>query len=427
METLRSSLQQKASKACNSSRRYGRTSNIAAITLAFQKETDYISAVIDESGKLSNHFHMKNTFLLSIPALLLSGALSAQQPVVAETQTQTKRITITTKTVDDAGNTITETWIAEGDNPQAILKEMALQTDKIDKVIVEGDRINISGEQLFMIKAAGNEVVIEGRLTEVPDGEIMETEMKFYSPGNTLNEIDKEQNATWNQVKKVSIYAPDGHKSNCAALGVWTTPHRGKLGARITGLIEKGGAAEAGLAAGDLILRIDEFEVLDYPSLQLAMSHFLPGDVVSVAFNRGGASHETKVKLKDWAELPGHEWRSGGKDCLRDEPALDRDTPGDIIGNSFGPDVQWLELQDVSIYPNPVADRVILSFETEPGKLDISVSDISGKVVYRENIDNHSGIYQNTIDLTGNPEGQYIITVRQGDKVYSQQITKQAR
>jgi hypothetical protein len=87
--------------------------------------------------------------------------------------------------------------------------------------------------------------------------------------------------------------------------------------------------------------------------------------------------------------------------------------------------VQALELKDARIYPNPSDGVFSFSFNTEPGPLTVAITDVNGKVVFSDRNENPSGSYQTDINIKDKPQGNYIITVNQGDKFYTQQISKQ--
>ena len=77
------------------------------------------------------------------------------------------------------------------------------------------------------------------------------------------------------------------------------------------------------------------------------------------------------------------------------------------------------------MYPNPTDGVFALSFQLTPGPLTVSITDINGKVVYNENNENASGSYIRDIDLKDVPQGNYVLTVTQADRVYTDQISKQ--
>lgn len=71
-----------------------------------------------------------------------------------------------------------------------------------------------------------------------------------------------------------------------------------KGGMRIASLVPEGAAAAAGLAQDDVIVRIEEHDVVSWPSLNVALGAHRAGDTVNVRFWREGAGNDVAVTLK---------------------------------------------------------------------------------------------------------------------------------
>ncbi len=370
---------------------------------------------------------MKHTSLLIALCILFS--LSAVAQSTAPKESKTKRITITTKKVDENGKTITETWIAEGDNPDEILKGMAINPEMMQQIDVDVDIESTDQERLFMFKSAGDNVIIEATLDEDVD---MDEEKIVIISKNI--EIDGDQKVkrvyTWSNDKSPhGTYAarrPGHTESNCAALGVYANNRSEEYGATINSIIENSGAQEAGLLQGDVIKKVEEFDVSDFQSLHFALANFLPGDEVNVDFMRDGKYKHTTATLKNWSEIPGHEFRSRS-DCGQPEliKATSRNDDPDIDDPTNIHNVQQLELADVRIFPNPNDGIFALSFTPESGPLSVIITDINGKEIYKDQNVNAGGHYARDINIAKVPQGNYIITVTQGGKVFTHQISKQ--
>jgi hypothetical protein len=368
--------------------------------------------------------------------LVFAGWSASAQSTNTTVEKKTNRITITTTKVDESGKPVTETWIAEGEQPELILQGMAVNPDVMQKVEAEQDAQQADEERLFLFRHAGDDVMVEGKLSE--NVKVITTEGQSADEPHTVvlwKELDNGQM----ECKKISTWSSDGNhakaykmmnehgtepdrKANCAALGVYVHDDGENMGCNIQSLIEKGGAQEAGLKDGDNILKIDEFDISDFSTLHLALSHFMPGDVVTVRYEREGKTAKTKVNLKSWSDLPSHAWRARS-DC--DKPEVVKEEPVPQANLNIPAGNTLLQLENATAYPNPTEGLFSFSFTTKPGQLSVIVSDVNGKVVYQEENENSTGFYNREIDLKDVPTGNYILSVKQGDKVFTQQLSKQ--
>ncbi|MGW7293960.1 S1C family serine protease [Streptomyces xiamenensis] len=90
-------------------------------------------------------------------------------------------------------------------------------------------------------------------------------------------------------------------RSGRAALGVTVRTILGDgfqpIGAAVVDLTENGPAADAGLRAGDVLVRLGDEVVTDVVTLSEALAAYQPGDEVSVGYLRNGDRHDTKATL----------------------------------------------------------------------------------------------------------------------------------
>lgn len=82
-----------------------------------------------------------------------------------------------------------------------------------------------------------------------------------------------------------------------------------------------------------------------------------------------------------------------------------------------------LSLGDLRFYPNPNDGKFNLSFNLEnKGNTSITVFDIQGKEIYREELSNFSGAYNKALDISKNGKGIYILQIKQGKNTSSTQV-----
>lgn len=83
-----------------------------------------------------------------------------------------------------------------------------------------------------------------------------------------------------------------------------------------------------------------------------------------------------------------------------------------------------LELEDLSFYPNPsTTGRFKVRFKVPQEKeLSIKVFNLDGKEVYNRYFERFGGTYSESIDLSGQSEGIYLLEISQGDKRITKKI-----
>ena len=84
--------------------------------------------------------------------------------------------------------------------------------------------------------------------------------------------------------------------------------------------------------------------------------------------------------------------------------------------------VPLLQASDISYYPNPVTDKLMVSVKKPSDRVHYSLTDVSGRLVFK-----HSDKYTADpleVNLTTVPSGVYILSVTSGNKVYNERIVK---
>jgi len=83
--------------------------------------------------------------------------------------------------------------------------------------------------------------------------------------------------------------------------------------------------------------------------------------------------------------------------------------------------IAQLNAADVNVFPNPFADRLMVSFGDNAEFKKIKISSITGKVVLEENVQNQSVVNLNTSGLA---KGHYILTLTSDKEVISRKVVK---
>ena len=79
----------------------------------------------------------------------------------------------------------------------------------------------------------------------------------------------------------------------------------------------------------------------------------------------------------------------------------------------------------LSVYPNPTTNKFTLEFNfVKAGPMKISVMNISGQVVYIEEVNAPAGNYKKEINLSENANGIYSLQVITNDAVITKKVVK---
>lgn len=87
-------------------------------------------------------------------------------------------------------------------------------------------------------------------------------------------------------------------------------------------------------------------------------------------------------------------------------------------------DAHKLNLESFRLAPNPATDRVELKFEAGAEPVVVSITDLNGRRIYRTYMRDFDGRFQDQIDLSQAPKGALLLQIRQGRKVFSEQLIR---
>jgi hypothetical protein len=80
----------------------------------------------------------------------------------------------------------------------------------------------------------------------------------------------------------------------------------------------------------------------------------------------------------------------------------------------------------MELYPNPATDNATLSFSTKTtDAVLITVTDLTGKICYQNQLQGNAGLQQSTLQTSGWPAGMYIVTLQAGDKTQCKKLIVQ--
>jgi len=103
----------------------------------------------------------------------------------------------------------------------------------------------------------------------------------------------------------------------------------------------------------------------------------------------------------------------------------------DYIDYGFGVDVPFKvvtlgvenqEIADFQIYPNPASDLVNIDFEGKGGNYAVTITDLSGRTVATQNVENAEGTQHVTVAVNELKAGNYIVTIKTDGAVSTQKV-----
>ena len=81
-----------------------------------------------------------------------------------------------------------------------------------------------------------------------------------------------------------------------------------------------------------------------------------------------------------------------------------------------------LALETFRAYPNPSSGQITVEFKGEAVSTVVSLFDLSGRQLFREELNAFSGTYNQQFDLTDYAKGTLLIHIQQGEKIYTEQL-----
>jgi len=156
--------------------------------------------------------------------------------------------------------------------------------DSDEKITVEvtGDKVTVNGKPLEDYKGEDIRVITaESDIYHTVPGRALATLKGMRAP-MAIADFDGDRFVSWGE--------------NKAKLGVSTEDGDG--GAKITEVTKESAAEKAGLKSGDVITKVNEFNVADADDLPMAINKFKPEDKVTITYKRDGVAATTTATLE---------------------------------------------------------------------------------------------------------------------------------
>lgn len=416
---------------------------------------------------------LSSLITLCLVALFCSNMFAQNEE--SNTAKATKKVVIIKKTVDKDGNETVEKIIREGNNVEdvieyidtddATLKDIDIEVicenkdgtgDKQVKVMILEDEnlesfpddikeqlkdINvnvnsINGKRIIKIDKDGKQI-----LNWTGEGELpAEIKDILDKNGVKLHMLNGEESNTFHFYKDQDVHIYDlKDKKNNACLGVVisksvsnengveTVEGVSKNGVVIQEIIKESSAEQVGLQEDDVITAINGKTVVDIDDVINELHQFKAGDQVAIAYERNNKPQEVTASLKACkTNFPSKlqkkiiikkEMKEEKKDkkAKRKKDKLN-------VSPKINMDDNFLRLDEIVIFPNPSNGIVNLNFRGEAVATTVKIVDVTGKEVYRDELNQFDGVYNNQIDISDAAAGTLLISVSQGDKQFTQKV-----
>ncbi len=216
-------------------------------------------------------------------------------------------------------------------------------------------------------------------------------------------------------------------------------------GSRINDFTDESAAREVNMEKGDVITAINGQRVKSHEDLWNEIAKFKVGDKVKVDYLRGGKSSTVDATLKacrdnssrvqildndgeQVRDFTSWNWNDDDQRRLRERSIITiRRGEGDAPKVNASPNGataqdRSLQLTDFRAFPNPTQGQITVEFRSEPVATTVSFFDLSGRQLFREELNAFNGRYSQQFDLSDYAKGTIIVHVQQGDKVFTEQV-----
>lgn len=267
----------------------------------------------------------------------------------------------------------------------------------------------------------------------------------------TLGEQKSWDWSNWNQPKTWNWQGFNlNTREKSACLGVYTQSKNvgESTGALINGFTDESAAQEASMLEEDVITAVNGVRVKGHDDLWNEIAKYNPGDKVKLDFLRGTQVRNLEVALKACKDNSSKviinglneagdnlsrrfftwNWNDQSEQKMRESRVIvihrgegDAAKVNPPAETPASPD-RKLVLQSFRAYPNPTQGQVTIEFKGEAVPTILSLYDLSGRQLFREELNAFSGTYSQQFDLVEYAKGTLLIQILQGDKVFTEQL-----
>jgi len=207
-------------------------------------------------------------------------------------------------------------------------------------------------------------------------------------------------------------------------------------------------AEEMGMKNGDVITHINEYMIIDWADISVAVDNLEVGDPIEVIYLRNGQQLQSSRPIKSECETT---LSDSQRIRLRTTPEPDQhiiikgegDNKGVIYIRLTEPTGRELsnlalesrmklsmnnnlEVEELEIHTTKEDDGILLSFKIpEKGNTQVRIFSHGGRSIYNYELDSFSGAFKDELDIAKNGSGVYFLHIQQGKASLTKKIILQ--
>ncbi len=194
-------------------------------------------------------------------------------------------------------------------------------------------------------------------------------------------------------------------------MGVATIPAVDIPGVEVQRTINGSAAAETGILPGDIITNIEGETVHSGCDLHTTINAYEAGDALDVDIIRNGREELLSVVLG--YKLQKNTVWTACCEGVSTELAATVDTDDLLPG-------------ELEVFPNPTTGIAQVKYSSElDGSFSLRLTDVAGRMIYKNSEETFSGYFDEAIDLTGKASGIYFLQIVHGGETRTEKVILQ--
>lgn len=179
-------------------------------------------------------------------------------------------------------------------------------------------------------------------------------------------------------------------------------------GIKVSDVIEGTSAEAAGVQDGDVILAMDGIAVNSFAELLTERNKHQPGEAFVLTVQRNEQVLDIEAQFQ----------KCGDSEEVSEE--AQPETPVEIPAS---PSIDnTLELIEFAAYPNPTVGNLNIRFTSEAAPIEVSISDVSGRILFRDVVDDFDGNYSKEVNVHKGTPGALSLQIMQNGQLLTKQI-----